>query len=157
MDELNGAGLFAVPLNQACRLQLPPVRQHREMAHGAPIRKQFPLFVANADGHVAQRLQILLLHFLAGHERDVGALADFGRMRLAAPFVGCLPAPVQERFEHEYNVRASTMSLASALPLWILGWISLILLLASSVGGAGFLPTPVLVFGVYLLAESTAR
>jgi hypothetical protein len=76
---------------------------------------------------------------------------------LAAPFVGCLPAPVQERFEHEYNVRASTMSLASALPLWILGWISLILLLASSVGGAGFLPTPVLVFGVYLLAESTAR
>src|ERR1035437_7459703 len=76
---------------------------------------------------------------------------------LAAPFVGCLPAPGQERFEHEYNVRASTMSLASALPLWILGWISLILLLASSVGGAGFLPTPVLVFGVYLLAESTAR
>jgi hypothetical protein len=76
---------------------------------------------------------------------------------LAAPLVGSLPAPVQERFEHEYNVRAATMSLASALPLWILGWISLILLLASSVGGAGSLPTPVLVLGVCLLAESTAR
>jgi hypothetical protein len=76
---------------------------------------------------------------------------------LAAPFVGCLPAPVQERFEHEYSVRASTMSLASALPLWILGWISLILLLASSVGGAVSFPTPVLAFGVYLLVESTAR
>jgi hypothetical protein len=76
---------------------------------------------------------------------------------LAAPFVGCLPAPVQERLEHEYNVRASRMSLASALPLWILGWIALILLMASSIGGGGSLPTPVLVFGVYLLAESTAR
>ena len=76
---------------------------------------------------------------------------------LAAPFVGSLPAPVQERFEHNYNVRASTLSLASALPLWILGWISLILLLASSVGGAVSFPTPVLAFGVYLLAESTAR
>src|SRR5450830_1790435 len=76
---------------------------------------------------------------------------------LAAPFVGSLPASVQERFEHNYNVRASTLSLASALPLWILGWISLILLLASSVGGASSFPTPVLAFGVYLLAESTAR
>jgi hypothetical protein len=76
---------------------------------------------------------------------------------LAAPFVGCLPAPVQERLEHEYNFRASTMSLLSALPLWILGWISLILLMASFVGGASSLPTPVLVFGVYLLAESTPR
>jgi hypothetical protein len=76
---------------------------------------------------------------------------------LAAFFVGSLPAPVQERLEHEYNVRASTMSLVSALPFWILGWISLILLLASSVGGAVSFPTPVLAFGVYLLAESTAR
>jgi hypothetical protein len=82
-----------------------------------------------------------------------------GRMALilVAPFVGSLPAPVQERLEREYNVRASRMSLASALPLWILGWISLILLLASSIGGAGGLPTPILVCGVYLLAESTAR
>jgi hypothetical protein len=76
---------------------------------------------------------------------------------LAAPFVGSLPASVQERLEHEYNLRGSTMSLVSALPLWVLGWISLILLLASSVGGAGSIPAPVLVFGVYLLAESTAR
>jgi hypothetical protein len=76
---------------------------------------------------------------------------------LAAPFVGSLPASVQERLEHEYNFRAPTMSLLSALPLWILGWISLIFLMASFIGGAGSLPTPVLVLGVYLLAESTAR
>ena len=92
-------------------------------------------------------------------ERRAGTRRVEGRalLILAAPLVGSLPASVQERFELEYNVRGSTMSLASALPLWILGWISLILLLASSIGGAGSLPTPVLVFGVYLLAESTAR
>ncbi len=82
-----------------------------------------------------------------------------GRMALllVSPFVGNLPASVQERLEHEYNVRASTMSVASALPPWILGWIALIFLLASAFGGGGFFPTRVLVFGVYLLAESTAR
>ena len=52
---------------------------------------------------------------------------------------------------------ARLLSLASAVPLWILGWIALILLMASSFGGAGSLPIWVLVFGVYLLAESTAR
>ncbi|MGA7990171.1 MAG: hypothetical protein WCC53_01945 [Thermoanaerobaculia bacterium] len=74
-----------------------------------------------------------------------------------APLAGSLPAHVQERLEQEYNVPARRLSLASSLPLWILGWVSLILLIASTVGGAGSLPTPVLVFGVYLLAESTAR
>jgi hypothetical protein len=76
---------------------------------------------------------------------------------LASPFVGCLPAAVQERLEHEYNVRGSTMSLVSALPFWIVGWVSLILLMASSIGGVASLPTPVLVLGVYFLAESSAR
>lgn len=76
---------------------------------------------------------------------------------LAAPLVGSLPAHVQERLEEEYNVPARRLSLASALPLWILGWVSLILLMASSIVGAGSVPVPVLVFGVYLLAESTAR
>jgi hypothetical protein len=76
---------------------------------------------------------------------------------LLAPVLGCLPAHVQELLENEYNVKASWMSLASALPLWILGWISLIFLLASSIGSVASLPTPVLVLGVYLLAESSAR
>jgi hypothetical protein len=76
---------------------------------------------------------------------------------LIAPLAGSLPAHVQEWLEREVNVPARRLSLASALPLWILGWFSLILLLASSVGGAGSVPTPVLVFGVYLLAESSAR
>ncbi len=76
---------------------------------------------------------------------------------LVAPFAGCLPGHVQERLEHDYNVPARLLSLASALPLWVAGWFSLILLLAASVTGGSSLPTPLLVFGVYLLAESTAR
>jgi hypothetical protein len=76
---------------------------------------------------------------------------------LAAPLVGSLPGHVQERLEVEYNVPARRLSLASALPLWVVGWISLVLLLAASMGGAGSLPILVLLFGVYLLAESTAR
>ena len=76
---------------------------------------------------------------------------------LVSPLAGSLPAHVQERLETEYNVPARHLSLASALPLWILGWISLIFLMASTITGARAAPTPVLVFGVYLLAESTAR
>lgn len=76
---------------------------------------------------------------------------------LVAPLAGSLPAHVQERLEVEYNVSGRLLSLASAVPLWVLGWLALILLLASSVGGATSLPLPVLLFGVYLLAESTAR
>jgi hypothetical protein len=76
---------------------------------------------------------------------------------LAAPLVGSLPASVQERLEQEYNVRGWVLTLASAVPLWIFGWISLILLFASSIGGAATVRTPVLVLGVYFLAESSAR
>ena len=76
---------------------------------------------------------------------------------LVAPLAGSLPGHVQERLESEYNVPARRLTFASALPLWILGWVSLILLLASSIGGENSLPLPVPAFGVYLLAESTAR
>ncbi|HEY3351381.1 MAG TPA: hypothetical protein VGM13_16510 [Thermoanaerobaculia bacterium] len=83
-------------------------------------------------------------------DRHIGLL-------LAAPLVGSLPGHVQEFFEREYNIPARRLSLSSALPLWIVGWLALVLLLASAVGGAGAPPLPVLLFGVYLLAESTAR
>jgi hypothetical protein len=76
---------------------------------------------------------------------------------LAAPLAGSLPGHVQERLEHEYGVPARRLSLSSALPLWVLGWVSLILLLAAGLAGERSVPLPLLVFGLYLLAESTAR
>ena len=94
----------------------------------------------------------------AREHSDSAARADrHVYLLLVAPLAGSLPAHVQERLEVEYNVPARRLSLASALPLWVVGWLSLILLLASSVSGAGSVPAPLLVFGVYLLAESTAR
>ncbi|HQQ78813.1 MAG TPA: hypothetical protein PLB01_15775, partial [Thermoanaerobaculia bacterium] len=94
-----------------------------------------------------------------GRERtDAARRSDrYVYLLLGAPLIGSLPGHVQEFFEREYNVPARRLSLASALPLWIVGWLALVLLLASAVGGAGAPPLPVLVFGVYLLAESTAR
>jgi hypothetical protein len=76
---------------------------------------------------------------------------------LAAPFVGSLPASVQERLEHEYNVRASTMSLASALPLFLFGAFCVVALRTVAFGGPILLPIPVLITGHYLFAESALR
>lgn len=91
-------------------------------------------------------------------EADVARRSDrHVYLLLLAPLVGSLPAHVQERLEREYAVPAHRLSLSSALPLFIVGWLALILLFASSVGAHTAIPPPVLVFGVYLLAESTAR
>jgi len=76
---------------------------------------------------------------------------------LVAPFVGSLPASVQERLEREYNVRASTMSLVSALPLFLFGAFCVVALLAVSFGGPSLLPNQALVVGYYLFVESALR
>lgn len=76
---------------------------------------------------------------------------------LLAPLLGCLPGGVQERLENEYNVKASWMSLASALPLLLFGAFSIISVRAASFGGPLPLPMPVLVLGQYLFFESAVR
>jgi len=76
---------------------------------------------------------------------------------LAAPFVGSLPAPVQERLEREYNVRAPTMSLVSALPLFLFGTFCVVAVLVVAFGGPSLLPNGVLVVGQYLFVESALR
>src|SRR5512141_1351506 len=69
---------------------------------------------------------------------------------LLAPVLGCLPAHVQERLENEYNVPASSMSLASALPLFMFGAFCVIAARAAALGGPLLLPSGVLLFGQYL-------
>ena len=94
----------------------------------------------------------------AGERSDAALRADrHVYLLLMAPLVGSLPGHVQDRLELEYNVPARLLSLSSALPQWILGWIALIFLLAGMLGGGAVLPLPVLLFGVYLLGESSAR
>ncbi len=76
---------------------------------------------------------------------------------LLAPIVGSLPGRVQESYEREFNVSARLLSLSSALPLWLFGWLSLVFLILSSVGGESPLPHGVLLVGLFFLAESTVR
>jgi hypothetical protein len=76
---------------------------------------------------------------------------------LLAPVFGCLPAQVQERLENEYNVKASGMSLASALPLFMFGAFCIIAMRAAAFGGALLLPPGVLLAGQYLFLESAVR
>jgi hypothetical protein len=85
---------------------------------------------------------------VAGH---TGAL-------LLAPVLGCLPAHVQERLENEYNVKASWLSLASALPLFLFGAFCFIAARTAALGGGPpLLPDRVLLAGQYLFVESAVR
>lgn len=92
-------------------------------------------------------------------ESRAAAMRVEGRtaLLLAAPFVGSLPVSVQERFEHGYNVRASTLSLASALPLFLFGAFCIVVLRAVAFGGPPLLPVWVLITGHFLFAESALR
>lgn len=76
---------------------------------------------------------------------------------LLAPFLGCLPGHVQGRLENAYNVRASSMSFASALPLFLFGAFCVVSARAASYGGSLPLPLPIVVLGQYLFLESAAR
>jgi hypothetical protein len=76
---------------------------------------------------------------------------------LLSPVLGCLPGHVQERLENEYNVKASWMSLASAIPLFVFGAFCFVAARAAEMGGPLLLPGWVLVVGQYLWVESAVR
>ena len=85
-----------------------------------------------------------------------------------APLLGHLPGAVQERMEKEYGAPALLMTYASALPLFVVGVLTLLGVLAGAFGGRleaaaadaplfpflRWIPTPV---GLYLLGESAFR
>lgn len=88
---------------------------------------------------------------------------------LLAPLLGHLPAHVQEDMERQFSARAVGMTIASALPLFIIGFLSFFESVTAGIGsrfsaeGAAqlsvfpwlaWLPAPV---GIFLLAESTFR
>jgi hypothetical protein len=66
---------------------------------------------------------------------------SIARRRLAivfAPLLGHLPGPVQEAMESEFGAPAVGMTIASALPLFALGLVSLLFTLASAYGAGLF-------------------
>lgn len=79
---------------------------------------------------------------------------------LLAPLLGHLPGSVQRRMESELGAPARAMTIASALPLLVLGMLGLLGFLVSSFGGAvaldgwPILPLPI---AAYFFAESALR
>lgn len=81
------------------------------------------------------------------------------QLLLLSPIAGHAPAPVQDRWEEEYDAPASVMTLVSALPLFLFGVLCALSLTIRGFTGVSLLPfsAGVLFFGVYLMAESGMR
>jgi hypothetical protein len=71
--------------------------------------------------------------------------------------LGDLPAAMQEELESEYGVRASRLTLASIVPLFIWGALSVVFTLASITGAPPPIPSALLLPGLYFFAESLFR
>jgi len=141
---------------------------------------------ARADGTVGYRLESwpdrhavrAIETYDAGSEAGraatlSGYAKSVSRRRIAivfAPLLGHLPGPVQDRMESEFGAPAVAMTVASALPLLALGFVSVLFTLAAAFG-AGFsagvsglesarrsiprvLPLPI---AIYLTVESGIR
>lgn len=78
---------------------------------------------------------------------------------LLSPISGHAPAEVQDRWEREYDVSGSLITLVSALPLFVFGFLSAFSLAIRFIAGSVLLPLPekVLFVGVYLFVESGFR
>ncbi|HTY42260.1 MAG TPA: hypothetical protein VMH79_10340 [Thermoanaerobaculia bacterium] len=85
------------------------------------------------------------------------------RQRLAvllAPLAGLLPAALQKKLERELGVPAVAMTVSSAAPLFVVGFLGLVEVLASLAGGSLPLPgwlRPPAPLAVYLFLESAFR
>jgi len=102
----------------------------------------------------------------AGEERRRREGLDAARRRrrrrgllVLSPLAGHLPGGVQERWEREYDVSASGMTIVSALPPFVFGVLCALSLTIGGFTGIPLLPWPVgvLVGGLYLMIESGLR
>jgi hypothetical protein len=102
----------------------------------------------------------------ATEERRSRERADEGNRRrkrrlllLLSPLAGHLPAEVQERWEREDDAPASLLTLISALPLFVFGFLCSFSLAIRGFTGVVLLPfsEKVLFLGVYLFVESGFR
>jgi hypothetical protein len=80
----------------------------------------------------------------AGRRRETAERrSDTGKRRLSiflAPLAGHLPARVQERMEGDFGAPARAMTIASALPLFVVGILGLLGRIVALLGGGAFLP-----------------
>jgi hypothetical protein len=111
-------------------------------------------------------IRLLQKYDAGAEERRIRDRADQGfrdRTRrlllLLSPIAGHAPAEVQERWEREYDVSGSLMTMISAFPLFVFGFVSAFSLAIRYIAGSVLLPLPekVLFFGIYLFVESGFR
>lgn len=79
---------------------------------------------------------------------------------LFAPFAGLLPGAVQKDMESEFGAPAIAMTISSAAPLFVVGFLGALERLVASLGGGLGLPgwlTPPFPLAVYLVIESALR
>ena len=97
----------------------------------------------------------------ADTRRDLAAGTRKRRGSIAlAPLAGLLPGAVQKRMEYEFGAPALTMTITSALPLFVIGFLGMFRHLLGVAGGAldwpGWLAPP-LPIAIYLFGESALR
>lgn len=116
------------------------------------------------EGHAIRRLE----HYDANSEAGRGAESDdrANRVRrrtlsiLLAPLAGLLPGDVQREMESEFGAPALAMTISSALPLLVVGFLGLFRNLLAGLGaGLGFprFLTPPFPIALYLFGESALR
>src|SRR5262245_56167599 len=79
---------------------------------------------------------------------------------LLAPLAGLLPRDVQKRMERDFGAPAITMTISSAAPLFVVGFLGLVGVLVGMVGATLPLPgwlAPPAPIAAYLFLESAAR
>ena len=114
------------------------------------------------EAHVIRRLEEYDSETEAARLADRADQAERARRRrlllLLAPLAGHLPAEVQERWEREYDVPASVLTIVSAAPLFVYGVMCALFLTIQGFAGVRFpIPFGGEVIGLYLLVESGLR
>ena len=109
----------------------------------------------------AERYDAVTEEIRAGERRDRSR--DVARRRLSilfAPVLGLLPGETQKRMERDFGAPALGMTIASALPLLVIGFLGVFEALAGLAGAAATLPfwlAPPAPLAVYLFVESALR
>jgi hypothetical protein len=109
----------------------------------------------------AERYDALTEEIRAGERRD--RTRDVARRRLAilfSPVLGLLPGETQKKMQRDFAAPALAMTIASALPLFVVGFLGLFESLAGLAGASRTLPVwlaPPAPVAVYLFVESALR
>ncbi len=114
------------------------------------------------ESHAIRRLEPYDVASESARGADRADLLERGRRRrmlvILSPLAGLLPARVQDRWEREYDLSASFLTLASAAPLFVYGAMCALFLTILGFTGVTFgLSMPSEIFGLYLLVESGVR